>query len=233
MGAHQISTFPVHPCTQTGELHGPGTVVSRLSGGDYLFFKGSELNSEDSIMISLKKKLSGIRLLKPTATQSGSLASRSVSGKTAKQELSWTRRRVTFLSVSRWSIVSSFFFYACNRHLYLLSGFVCCQQMFELGTFGVNLVQVWFKMPGYQCTSSSKACQIYNPRLWNVLVSQKATASYYSMHPKDRWARWRGGATGAQGGRCFTQWVTAADMDRPQQSGKPLKKLTKQLEVLN
>lgn len=148
MGAHQISTFPVNTCTQTGEIHGPGTVVSRLSGGDYLFFKGSELNSEDSIMISLKKKLSGIWLFKPTATQSGSLASRSVSVKAGKQELSWTRRRVTFLRVSRWSIVSSFFFYARSRHLYLLPGFICCQQMFALGTFWVNLVQVWFKMPG-------------------------------------------------------------------------------------
>lgn len=128
--------------------HGPGTVVSRLSGGDYLVFKGNECNSEDSIMISLKKKLFGIRLLKPTTTQSSSLASRSVSVKTGKQELSWTRRSITFLSVSRWSIVSSFFFYACNRHLYLLSGFICCQQMFALGTFWVNLVQVWFKMPG-------------------------------------------------------------------------------------
>lgn len=147
MGAHQISTFPNNTCIQTGELHGPGIVVSSLSGADYPDFKGSELNCEDNIMISLKKKFR-IRLFTPTATPSGSLASRSVSVKTGKQEPSWMRRRETFLSVSRWSIVSSFFFYARNRHLYLLSGFICCQQMFALGIFWVNLVQVWFKMPG-------------------------------------------------------------------------------------
>lgn len=110
---------------------------------------------------------------------SGSLSD---SVKTGKQKLIWRSRREIFLPAFRSSIVSSFFFSTYIRYLCLLSGFTCCQQHFELGYSNCDL----------RCLVSTnifflKGMPMYKLRLWNILLSQRATSSYSTKHPKGSW----------------------------------------------